>query len=84
MTVLTGSGFYKNFRFVRCFNRRVVTLNLMDFPVNTGGKSITHLPDTLVSLKGELALRFRLLDFILKEETGLRFALIFIKDALFL
>ena len=84
MTEMPCGGLRDNLRFMRCLDRRVFLLDLMDFAVNTGGESVTDLADGFVCFKLQLALALRLFQLIFKMKAGFALAGFLIKDTLFL
>ena len=84
MTVMTGSGFRKDFGLVRSFHSRVILLDLMQLSMNDGGEGVSNLAYCFLRFKLELTRLLGRLDLILKVKTGFAFAGFLIKDALLL
>ena len=84
MTVMTGSGFRKDFGLVGSFHGRVLLLGFVDFAVNDGSKGVSNLVYRFFRLELELTRLLGRLDRILKVKTGFAFAGFLIKDALLL
>ena len=55
MTEMPCGGLRDNLRFMRCLDRRVFLLDLMDFAVNAGSEGVTDLADGFICLKLQLA-----------------------------
>ena len=82
MTVMTGSGFRKDFGLVRSFHSRVILLDLMQLSMNDGGEGVSNLAYCFLRFKLELTRLLGRLDLILKVKTGFALAGFLIKDTL--
>ena len=83
MVIMGGSSLHNDFSSVSCLDCGVVLLNLVDFPVNTGGKGIAHLADCFLSLKLDFTLTFWLLDLIFEAQPRCCLAFCIVENTLF-